>query len=610
MKALIFLLLYFPAPADDLRPAVALTHTEDVLALDSFLQILVDEAGTWDFADVTSDSIASRFRPLGDNFRNSGYSTAAYWVRFRVDAGEPDPRRWLLEVADKSLDHVEAHTFPASVGFPITTGDAYPFGTRALRHRSFVFPLPTDGPPSYEVYVRIASLGPIAFPLRIWSSDAFLQKERAEQFFLGIFFGILLIMVVYNLVLFAAIRQRSYLYYTLFIFAFILHQISVERIAFEYFWPNSIWWMERSNSFLALLCAALGYVFTRSYLDTARFEPRLDRVLATLACVCVPMMIFVLIGPRRVVNETVVYFFILTVPVLLVSVVSSMLRGDRAAAFYLSGLSGWIFLLAGVFLGMFGFLGLIPREPFGMRTVQIGAALGITLLSQVGLGYRYDQMRRERERMRLRIATDLHDEIGSGLTQISLYSELVGRATDGQTAQWAEEAGILARRLTDAMQDIIWMIKPGKESFGEMELRMKDFATRLASPRGIALEMAGSVTLSEGALRIELRKDLLLLFKEIIHNAVRHSNCRCITVEYGATRTSLWLTICDDGCGFDPETVHRNNGLRNLEYRAREIHASLSLDTRPGGPTCYRIDAPLVAPPPRTTRTGRSTVAS
>jgi signal transduction histidine kinase len=212
--------------------------------------------------------------------------------------------------------------------------------------------------------------------------------------------------------------------------------------------------------------------------------------------------------------------------------------------------------------------------------------------------------------MRLRIATDLHDEIGSGLTQISLYSELVGRASDGQTAKWAEEAGTLARRLTDAMQDIIWMIKPGNESFVDMELRMKDFAIRMASPRGIAFEMDGSVTPLENELRIELRKDLLLLFKEIIHNAVRHANCSCITVTYGTTRTSLWLKICDDGCGFDPATVHRNNGLRNLEYRAREIQASLSLDTRPGGPTCYRIDAPLQIPPPKTTRTGRKREAS
>ena len=449
--------------------------------------------------------------------------------------------------------------------------------------------MPEEAPAAYTVYLRAASHGPVRVPLTILSAEAFAAKDRAEHLFLGAFFGILFVMAVYNLSLYVAIRDRSYLYYVLYILSYLLYQVSVERFGSAYLWPESLWWADRANSALALFCAVWAFQFSRSYLHTRHFAPGLDRGIVALEVLCLPLMALVFLGPRGVVNPTVVVFFAAASVLLLATGVVCLWRGDRAALYYLLA---WSFLLAGIFLGMLGNLGVLPQGLFGTRSVQIGSALEATLLS-IGLGYRYDQLRRERERMRLRIATDLHDDIGSDLTEISLYSELVRRASNGQTSAWAEETGALARGLTGKMQDIVWAVRPEDEGWAALEARIKDAATRLVAPCGIAFDMRGTVEHRPRALGIDVRKNVLMMAKEIVHNAVKHAGCTRIEVRFRLTRSALWLRLCDDGAGFDPKSAVCNNGLRNLEHRAREIQADLSLDTQPGGPTCYTLDVPL-----------------
>jgi len=229
-----------------------------------------------------------------------------------------------------------------------------------------------------------------------------------------------------------------------------------------------------------------------------------------------------------------------------------------------------------------------------MRSVQVGAVLEVTLLS-LGLGHRYNVLQRERERMRLRIASDLHDDIGSGLTQISLYSELAGRHPGVQATEWNKKIGALARRLTERMQDIVWAIKPEQEAWEGLELRMKDYATGLLAPKGIAFEMQGEVVEEErDALAPNVRQNVLLMVKEIVHNAARHADCTKVFVRWRLTRETLWLHVGDDGCGFDPAAVREGgHGLKNLQRRADEVGAQLHVDTTPGEGTRVDIEVPL-----------------
>ena len=198
------------------------------------------------------------------------------------------------------------------------------------------------------------------------------------------------------------------------------------------------------------------------------------------------------------------------------------------------------------------------------------------------------------ERLRLRIATDLHDDLGSGLTQVSLYSELIRRASEPQVAAWAEQVGDQARSLSEGCATSFWAIHPQHESWESLESRIKDYAVALLAPRDIRLDMQGTAErTSPPGLSTDVRHNVLLLVKEALHNAVRHAGSRSIEIRWDITTNRLLLTVRDDGAGFKPFRESGGNGLENFRRRAAAIRAELRLDTAPGDGTRVEVDVPL-----------------
>lgn len=214
----------------------------------------------------------------------------------------------------------------------------------------------------------------------------------------------------------------------------------------------------------------------------------------------------------------------------------------------------------------------------------------------------------ERDALQHRIATDLHDELGSDLTQISLYSELIRRESTGHVATWAGELGARARALTGKMQDIVWAINPDDDGWRGLESRIRDYTSQLVAPKNIRFEIWGTVHDAPDHMPLELRRNVLLIYKEIVHNAVRHSGCSRIEVRYRLTSETFWMRVTDNGKGFNPDAVQQNNGLRNVRCRSGAICAMLSLDTAPGGPTSYALSVPFLIEPPE--RVGAASPAS
>ncbi len=226
----------------------------------------------------------------------------------------------------------------------------------------------------------------------------------------------------------------------------------------------------------------------------------------------------------------------------------------------------------------------------------------------VGLGFRAARRARHREAeaLRFRIASDLHDEVGTGLTEISLYSELIRRVADGPAegragqgrendqhlvSAWAIRVGEQATSLSSAMRDVVWAIREDDAGWEALELRMKDAALALLTPRGIELDAFGE---REGTAKVPalVRQNLLLFLKEAVHNSVRHGHPTRVTVRWSLSRRSLFLEITDDGRGFDPTVAPRGTGLLSLNRRAQELGGSFTLDTSIGSGTRVRLDVP------------------
>jgi signal transduction histidine kinase len=164
--------------------------------------------------------------------------------------------------------------------------------------------------------------------------------------------------------------------------------------------------------------------------------------------------------------------------------------------------------------------------------------------------------------------------MGSTLSSIRIFSEVAQGQLAGehpQTLVLLQRISANASTLAEAMQDIIWTIKPNQDGLADLVSRMREFGLRLTEAKGIAFSMEVAEPFPVLQLRLEQRRTLYLIFKESVNNAVKYAACLHLRVALSLSGGKLELRITDDGQGFDPATARAGNGLANLQARARDI---------------------------------------
>jgi two-component sensor histidine kinase len=210
--------------------------------------------------------------------------------------------------------------------------------------------------------------------------------------------------------------------------------------------------------------------------------------------------------------------------------------------------------------------------------------------------YRYRVARfLEIERVRTRIASDLHDDIGSNLTKIAILTEVAQqqlRAEDTDGSPLSAAARI-SRESLDSMGDIVWAINPKRDTLRELLRRMRGFATDIFTNRNIEISFRFPDEGLELKLGPDLRRDVFLIFKEAVNNAVRHSECSKAEIELTIAGGSLVLIVSDDGKGFESAQLGEGNGLLSMRRRAESIKGKLDINSNVGDGTRIILRTPI-----------------
>ena len=225
------------------------------------------------------------------------------------------------------------------------------------------------------------------------------------------------------------------------------------------------------------------------------------------------------------------------------------------------------------------------RPPVWLRPwfLAIAAALG----GLSGYAWHRQRLRRllELERVRLRIATDLHDDIGASLSQIAILSEVARRQVSGGGRDIDEPLARVAatsREVVDAMNDIVWAINPRRDSLSDLTRRMRRFASDMLAARGARLRFVAPPDGLGPRLGHDVRRELLLVLKESISNVARHADASEVSVEVATSRESLTLEIRDNGRGFDQNAIEPGHGLANIQRRVESLGGTVIVDSSPG----------------------------
>lgn len=192
------------------------------------------------------------------------------------------------------------------------------------------------------------------------------------------------------------------------------------------------------------------------------------------------------------------------------------------------------------------------------------------------------------ERLKAKLAADLHDNIGAGLTEISILSELTAAQLKGVSPDSSKRlisVSETARNLIDSMSDIVWMVNPKRDTLHDLMIRLKDSYSDLLSEMGVAFRINSPEALNDIKLSMDYKQNLFLIFKEGIHNSIKHSGCTKIMLDARISGDLLVLSLKDDGKGFGRMEEYQGNGLKNIQERARAIGGLVMLRTPKEGGT-------------------------
>lgn len=220
----------------------------------------------------------------------------------------------------------------------------------------------------------------------------------------------------------------------------------------------------------------------------------------------------------------------------------------------------------------------------------------IILFTAVGI-YMFINKSRLKQKMqelelRNRIAADLHDEVGSSLSSIYMLSQMAGKDQFDAKGDIMEKVKTNAKETMDRMGDIVWMIKPNVDEGEGLKDRMERFVSDICNSQNIVYTFSAEV-LNDLKLNMKQKKNLYLIFKEAVNNAVKYSFTQILDISVKQQGKNLEMVIKDYGKGFDEMTIIKGNGLENMRHRAKELNGTIAFTSSPEIGTMVQLKFPI-----------------
>ena len=409
--ALVLLLLTGAASAK--RPLVLDGSSPDIL-LHPYLSHLHDPEGRASLAEAVELESRGRFAPLQSTAL--GFQPGATWLHARVTNLQPQEPRWLLVQRFALSDRLDVYLrHPDGRVTHQAGGDALAFDARSIpyRHPNFWLHLPLDQP--VDLFIRIESESSMQIPFVLQTPTAFTGVAGDAQLGIGLYYGILLALLFYNLVLWLSLRDANYFWYVFHIAAFGMVLFALNGLGFEYLWPESPRFAQLSVPLLICLAQIGKQQFARAFLDLRIRWSFGDRVSLVL------MVFFVLLGiatlwmPIGLSTRIASAAVFPSIGWIVVSSIVVIRAGYKPAWLFL--LAWAMFLLGTAMFAAIAF-GLVPKNFVTEYGVQIGSAIEMLLLS-VALGYRYSSLRNENERIVQAAKLELEQKVERRTSELS-----------------------------------------------------------------------------------------------------------------------------------------------------------------------------------------------
>ena len=414
------------------------------------MEYLVDEKGTLTIGDIQSKKFADRWKSSGADNPGFGFTNDVYWVRFTIDNTVMKAIDFYLEQNYALIDNIRIY-IPDGFQFNVMeVGRKKPFSERPYQYRTFIFPLQVKERSITTYYLRYQTTSSMNIVLIIWSPSSFKDMVMLENIMLVLFNGIILIMIVYNMLLFLVIRWIEYFFYSLFFIFYLIFMGTINGTAYQFLWPNHPHWAALSVPvtlcvlfiFITIFCLELVELRKR------RHKPRYRSILFKCSLVSLGINTLLLglcfiIPYRYSMSISTIMAGVVLCTICIQGVILIIFEKNRQAILGLIAASP---IIIGTLAYVFKTLSIVPTNFFSEWSVHIGI-LFMAVLFSIVLADRVNMLRKELAALNLQ----LEDKVKDRTKKLEKINNQLISARD---ALWGE------MELAKKIQTVLLPIKP------------------------------------------------------------------------------------------------------------------------------------------------------
>ncbi|MEN8141343.1 MAG: 7TM diverse intracellular signaling domain-containing protein [Thermodesulfobacteriota bacterium] len=440
---MILVILLLLASGGEAR-VLELERAEGDHLLGLYVDMLEDPSTTLTINDIVQPQNQSGFTPSEEEMPSLGFSASAHWLRLVIHNKMDEDVHYYLEVDYPPLDNLDFFA-PTATGYKSwQTGDLRPFAGRPLASRAYVFPVEIKAGATKTYYLRCLSEGSMSLPLSLKSTGEYAMDASRTQLLLGLYYGVLLALIVYMSFLFCSLRDVTYLYYVLFMVSFSWFQVSLTGTGSQYLWPSGQWLNARIIPFCIFSSFFWAIFFSQKVLDTPHHVPRLHRVLQRIAVVLAAGMLFSLFGYYSWAIKLATFSLLFFLPVMIFAGFRVMFMGYRPAYYYGVAWGGSLLTLMVYAAKTFG---LLEGSIWVNWSTQIGTSWEGLILA-LALADRFHFLEEEKKRVQLEYSAKL-ERANLRLGELNLQAERLNNELEQRIAARTRELNESNEQLTN-----------------------------------------------------------------------------------------------------------------------------------------------------------------
>lgn len=542
------------------------------------------------------------------NEESYGFSTDFFWLKFRIKNDSKTTQSLYLEVDNPHLRYVEFYELNNNhLELKHRCGKHMPFDARPIDNVKFIFPINLSKGKVSEFYLKVDKRkSSVSFPIRLWKQNEFTKVYNKVSLFNGIYFGGLLLAIMYSLIAFVNLNRKLYLFYSLYIFFLGLYMFTSEGYAFQYI-NDSILFKSYFRVITLTLMIFFHARFLQSLFKTKKYAKRIDQSITFFSNVLL-LITFIwlvyeqfdtsLVTPYLKTNYTLIIILIIN---FILACIYTYNKLKKLVKLYLLSFSAII--MVGVWLVILEY-GWFPKLRTDISPLYLGSLIEIVILSIVlisemrlvlkekeDLSLTIAEKQQEIikayvdgiEKEKLRISEELHDDIGSKLSNLNQFIALED-SFSSKTRKKIEH-------IINDVRSISHKLSPNKATIFSFKEQIENVVEETLSVTELKYSLILSV--DSNLLSDTQKLNIYRIIQECLHNAVKHSRANFIEIQLTKVDNQIILTIEDNGVGFVLDEKKQGLGIININRRVDYLNGEIEISSIPKKGTYVLVSIPI-----------------